>query len=509
MTRSIVWLKRCLRVHDHAPLREAARRGPTLALYVYEPDVLNAVEHDPSHLVFINQCLLEVRDQLRASGSDLLIRHGTMPETLEKLHGQLRFDALWSHEETGLAATFERDKRVRRWSDHTGVRWTELPQHGVVRPLKSRDGWADRWRARMQEIPLEAPTRIEPYPDDVVSSVHRGEILKPTELGLPESEKTGAQVGGESCAAALLDSFLHVRGENYQKDMSTPVEGWDSCSRLSAHFAYGSISIRTAHHAALTRATELKGDPTAKSWRASIASFQKRLRWHCHFMQKLEDEPEIEFRNFSRAFDGLREEDLSRWTEEDHAQFIAWQNGLTGYPLVDACMRCLKRTGWINFRMRSMLVSFAAYHLWLHWRPVAEHLAQQFLDFEPGIHYSQCQMQSGMTGINAVRIYSPSKQVIDQDPTGLFIRRWVPELRDVPDEHLPNPELMPALTQRMANCGIGADYPAPIVDHAIAYREARAKIHEARSKPEAREEAARVYEKHGSRRRPSRSRSKR
>ena len=94
----------------------------------------------------------------------------------------------------------------------------------------------------------------------------------------------------------------------------------------------------------------------------ALTGFSGRLRWHCHFMQKLESEPAIEFHNFARAYDGLRE------GEFNEAYFDAWRLGMTGYPMVDACMRSLVATGWLNFRMRAMLVSFASYHLWLHWR---------------------------------------------------------------------------------------------------------------------------------------------
>jgi deoxyribodipyrimidine photo-lyase len=219
-------------------------------------------------------------------------------------------------------------------------------------------------------------------------------------------------------------------------------------------------------------------------------------------MQKLEDEPEIEFRNIHSAYNGLRDGTLS--TEEGQQRLAAWQAGLTGYPMVDACMRYCQATGWLNFRMRAMLASFAAYHLWLPWRQPALFLARHFLDFEPGIHFAQFQMQSGTTGINTLRIYSPAKQLADQDPHGTFVRRWVPELEGVPDGWLAEPHRMPQSIQQSAACRIGRDYPMPIVDHATAYRKARAALGAVRRTPAAAAEAKRVYARHGSRKQPVR-----
>jgi len=162
-------------------------------------------------------------------------------------------------------------------------------------------------------------------------------------------------------------------------------------------------------------------------------------------------------------------------------------------------MRSLVATGWLTFRMRALLVSFASYSLWLHWRPTGLHLARHFLDFEPGIYWSQLQMQSGTTGINTLRIYNPTKQAIDQDPQGIFIRRWLPELAGVPVVHVHMPWTMPHDTQIAAGCVIGRDYPSPIVDHAEAVREAKRRLAGVRNDREARAEARTVAERHGSR----------
>jgi deoxyribodipyrimidine photo-lyase len=210
-------------------------------------------------------------------------------------------------------------------------------------------------------------------------------------------------------------------------------------------------------------------------------------------MQKLEDEPEIEFRNFARVYDGLREDEFN------DAHFTAWCSGRTGYPMVDACMRSLVSTGWLNFRMRAMLVSFASNHLWLHWRQTGLFLARQFLDFEPGIHWSQMQMQSGTTGINTLRIYSPTKQALDHDPQGVFIRHWVPELASVPLPYLAEPWKMDSDVQRASGCIIDADYPAPIVNDKAATKAAKDRLYGLRKSSRARGEAEEVQARHGSR----------
>ena len=498
----VVWFKRDLRVHDHRPLWEAARAGGSLlALYVYEPEIVHADDFDPSHLVFINQCLVDLDARLRAVGGRLTTRAGRLPDVFDELHARHGIAGLWSHEETGNALTYARDRRVGAWCRQHGVRWTEIPQHGVFRPHPDREGWAARWTARMSE-PLTPP----PAELSIVPAVDPGRLQMPADLGLPASTRDLAQPGGEAPARRLLDSFLATRGVDYRRAMSAPGPAWNACSRLSPYLAFGCLSVRETFQATRTRQHEVDeldaaGVPLDRRWRRSLASFQSRLRWHCHFIQKLEDEPALEHRNFSRAYDGLREGSF------DPVRFAAWCDGRTGYPLVDACMRALHRSGWINFRMRAMLASFAAYHLWLHWQPTAVYLARGFLDYEPGIHYPQFQMQSGVTGINSIRIYAPAKQARDQDPYGAFIRRFVPELAEVPAAFIAEPHLMGHDLQEKCGCRIGRDYPVPVVDHAEVYAKARERLGAIRRTDFARREAQRVYNRHGSRERPLHTRT--
>jgi deoxyribodipyrimidine photo-lyase len=335
---------------------------------------------------------------------------------------------------------------------------------------------------------MDAPLHLLQGGFTAATPLHQPELPTLADLGLGPHGKA-LQAAGEKAARSTLKSFLQVRGYDYRKALSSPLTAEDGCSRLSPHLAFGTLSLRTVH-----QATEVAISHTPDRTLAyALRGFAGRLRWHCHFMQKLEDEPGIEFHNFARVCDGLREHNFN------DAHFAAWCEGRTGYPMVDACMRSLVATGWLNFRMRAMLVSFASYHLWLHWRPTGLFLARQFLDYEPGIHWSQMQMQSGTTGINTLRIYSPTKQAQDQDPQGVFIRRWVPELAKVPLPYLAEPWKMDSSLQHLAGCRIGVDYPEPIVDDKLAMKAAKDRMYGLRQTEQSREEAEQVQAKHGSR----------
>lgn len=488
----VVWLKRDLRIDDHEALARAVGAGTCVVLYVYEPEYYATAEFDPSHHVFIDACLAELEAALAVRGGRLTYRAGAMPDVLEALRDEIEIESLHSHEETGNAITYARDLRVGAWCRARGIAWHEYAQTGVVRRLRSRDGWAKRWEARMLRPIVAAPERIASA--ELAHEARRSLA----DLGQPPSTKDEALPGGASSAQTLLATFLIDRGVDYRKAMSSPVTAFDACSRLSPYLTYGAISMKRVYQATVSRTTELRalrgeGVAVDARWLGAMSSFAGRLHWHCHFMQKLEDEPTLEFENQARAYDGLREGAF------DVARFDAWRAGMTGYPMVDACMRALHRCGWINFRMRAMLMSFASYHLWLHWRPTAVYLGTQFLDFEAGIHYPQSQMQAGTTGINTLRIYSPTKQVLDNDPTGAFIRRYVPELARVPAEFIAEPHAMPPLVAASLGFRSGIDYAAPIVDHKLATARAKELLYGIRHGAAARSEAKAVYEKHGSR----------
>jgi deoxyribodipyrimidine photo-lyase len=467
----IVWFKRDLRVYDHAALAAVPAGAPIIPLYIHEPDYWALPDTSGRQWDFTRDCLNDLDAALTKLGAPLVVKSGDAVGILDGLRTRFDVTHLVAHEETGNAWTYRRDQRVGAWARGQGVDFHELPSSGVVRRLPSRNGWAKARDGQIFGAMIPPP--------NVLQGPHIAS--DPLPVGKPDG-CTDRQKGGRPEALSLLGEFLTDRGREYRRAMSSPLYGEWACSRLSPHFALGTLTIREAAQATMARQAE----NTDATWAKSLKSFQSRLAWRDHFIQKLEDQPSIETRCLHSAYEGMRGDDAARRA--------AWEKGETGLPFVDACMRSLIATGWLNFRMRSMLMAVASYHLWLDWRATGPHLARMFTDYEPGIHWSQTQMQSGTTGMNTVRIYNPIKQGYDQDPTSVFTLRWLPELRDVPDMFLQEPWLWDGAR--------ALRYPPPIVDVKAAAAHARDKIWAVRKGGAFRDEAGQVVTKHASRKDP-------
>ncbi|MEX0367481.1 MAG: FAD-binding domain-containing protein, partial [Ruegeria sp.] len=365
---TVVWFKRDLRVADHAALAQAAALGDVVPLCVFEPEYWAQPDVSGRQFDFVSECVADLSDALSRLGVPLVVRVGRVVDVLDSLRENLSFEKILSHEETGSAWTFDRDRDVAEWCRANGIVWTELAQSGVVRRLNGRDGWAKQRNAFLRQPQVDVPAGLTgpTVPSDPVPRL------------VAEDHCPQRQRGGRPMALSLLGSFLTERGQSYRKDMSSPVTGEWSCSRLSPYLAFGCLSGREASQAAAARQREVKG--TREGWGGSLKSFQARLAWRDHFMQKLEDEPALEHRCLHSAYEDMRPR------TPDATRLAAWEKGETGLPFVDACMRYLAATGWMNFRMRSMLMAVASYHLWLDWRGTGRRPPRPVTGFVPGIY---------------------------------------------------------------------------------------------------------------------------
>ncbi|SDN96980.1 FAD-binding domain-containing protein [Vreelandella arcis] len=498
----VVWFKRDLRVHDHEPLANAAEAGPVLPVFAIEPGQWQAPDSALRHWQFAADSLIDLSHALGTLGLPLCIWQGNMVDLLDALKAHYGYITLHSHQETGNAWSFARDKDVHSWCRQHNVTWQEARQHGVVRGLTSRTGhqtrWESHWEALMTAPTFPAPKNAQAAPGwQAFHHIDAGELHGLTQ-GFDTTPCPERQPGGRREGRALWRSFVSQRGRRYRGSLSKPLLAWEFGSRLSPHLAWGTLSMREVVQSLRRQRAKHAED---SQWSRSLRAFTSRLYWHCHFIQKLESEPSMEHQTLHPAMRGLRERD------PDHPNLTAWKRGQTGVPLVDACMRSLTATGWLNFRMRAMLISHATFGLGLHWYEPALHLARLFTDFEPGIHYPQVQMQAGATGTNALRVYNPIKQAEDNDPHGEFVARWVPELTTLPLEWRAKPWALPESLRQRFGFQPGEHYPLPH-DFEHEARHWKKMLYELRRTPDAREASQAIVDKLASQRRPPAQRAK-
>jgi len=475
---NVVWLKRDLRTTDHLPFHMAEQeRLPYLIVFFFEPSLTQYPDTSLRHLQFQYHSLRAIDKKLGAYNREVVIFYTEAIEAFVEISERYTIQYIFSYQESGPQITYDRDKVVESFCAEQNIIWNQYQRDGIIRGIKNRAQWDKKWYVTMSSpiiLNQFTPNSLPPF---------EPQIKMPEDFMREfENYPTPFQPAGEDNANRYLESFIQERSVNYSRHISKPEESRKSCSRLSPYLSWGNLSVKQVYQV-LDSASKIS------VYKQPIKNAITRLKWRCHFIQKFEVDCSYEYKCINDGFE-LLEHPLNE------AYVEAWKKGNTGYPLVDACMRCLIATGWINFRMRAMLVSFFCHHLYQDWRHGAQYIASLFLDYEPGIHYPQFQMQAGTTGINTIRIYNPIKQSIEHDPHGYFIKKWIPALQAVPDNFIHEPYTMSLMDQQLCKITIGLDYPQPVIDVNKAGKEAREKIWGHKKHPAVSSQKFRILQRH-------------
>ncbi len=480
-TVNVVWFKRDLRLQDNEAIKNALESGkPILLLYVFENSLKEDIHYSERHWNFIKQSLQDINEQLISFNTKVLCVSSEVIKTFGTLQQFWKIDTVFSHQETGIKKTYDRDKNFRTFCRNNLINWKENGNNGISRGLDNRNSWRKDCERYMSLPQFDFHPKENSFiPLQTIREVEKVFSLEDLEV----STTSNFQKGGTTTAMKYLHSFFYKgRYKDYSFYISKPELSRKGCSRLSPYLAWGNLSIRQVWQYAM-EFRKISGN------KKQIDAFVSRLYWQVHFVQKFEMEEIMEFESINKGYHKLKKK-----VSEEYQ--TAWREGKTGYPLVDACMRCLKETGYLNFRMRAMVVSFFTHNLWQPWQEASAYLSSLFLDFEPGIHFPQLQMQAGETGINVLRIYNPIKNSISHDPDGIFIKKWVPELRNVPVEFIHEPYKMTLLDQKFNNMTLGEDYPFPIVDIDASRKRASDTLWEMKDDPLVKKESKRILKKH-------------
>ena len=458
----IVWFRDDLRLSDHPALSAAAKAGaPIVGLYVLDEESRGLRPLGGAARWWLAQSLRRLQASLQAAGSNLVLRRGTAAKVIPELARAAKASAVFWNE-IGQLPHLAIAKTVEAELAKAGIEGQSFPGDLLASPrdIRNKDGRGLRvftpfWR-RLQALgevpaPLPAPNRLSTIAG-IVSETLEDWKLDPHQPdwagGLRES-----WTPGEAAAQRRLKDFLADRLRGYAGERDRPDRA--GTSALSPHLRFGEISPRQIWHAARFAAAER---PALSS---DADKFLSELGWREFCRHLLHDNPELATTNLQPAFDAFP------W-KHDAKALAAWQRGRTGYPIVDAGMRQLWRTGVMHNRVRMVVASFLVKHLLIDWREGEQWFWDTLVDADAGSNPANWQWVAGC-GADAApyfRVFNPVLQGEKFDPEGTYVRRWVPELARLPAKLIHQPWRATPLELRSADVEFGRSYPEPIVDHA-------------------------------------------
>ena len=473
---NIVWLKRDLRTIDHLPLFKAEElKQDYIIIYLFEPDQMNHPDFSLRHQQFIYHSIIAMNKTLKTYNREVHVFYENAKNVFKYLTSKYSVKNVFSYQESGTNNSWLRDKKVNKFLAEKNIKWTEFENQAVIRGSKNRLGWDKNWFSHATSLIIQN-----------IYSFNNFQLQKsPFDFSIDTFPKLKEyprefQPAGEKFALKYLISFLEDRGKNYNRHISQPEKSRYSCGRISTYLAWGNITVKQVYQ-------RVKKSPYYKINKRAFDAFLSRIKWRSHFIQKFEVECSYENICINKGYEQMKYANNNILLEK-------WKKGQTGFPMVDASMRCLIKNGWLNFRMRAMLVSFLCHYLEQDWRRGVYHLAKLFLDYEPGIHFTQFQMQAGVTGINSIRVYNPIKQSIEKDPDAVFLKKWIPELACIDNAFIHQPWKLTEID--LIDKSIPEFYKHPIISHKLGRTEAVKELWSLRKNEAVKKESKRLLNTH-------------
>ena len=455
MKTIIVWYRNDLRIHDHPALATAvADATRVVPVFVLNDELLRGDRASSNRNRFLLESLTDLKHSLQKLGADLVIRHGNALDELQKLVDETGAETVFYTGDYSLYAA-RRDKHIK---DSLSVSFRGFPGRLAVstldklatkagNPHKVFTPFWKNWQTIVRREIAPIPTQLAPLNGIEIGSIPEIEDFTNTDELSPD-----ALSGGETAGRKRLEYWLDNRLTDYHQGTNDMAA--DATSRISSYLHFGCLSVREIE-------TMLPDNDGARAW-------HRQLAWREFYHYIIFTFPGNTTQEFQERFRGLD------WGQ-DAVRLKAWQDGLTGYPVVDAAMRQLKQEGWIHNRARLIVGSFLTKDLWLDWRLGERHFMQWLIDGDQANNNGNWQWIASV-GVDPApvfrRLYNPTTQQLNYDPTGAYVRRYLPELANVADNYLTEPWKMSTELQKASGCIIGKDYPAPIVDHKQARLEA-------------------------------------